>query len=157
VPALEHAGVPLIAAHLFVFYFGLMSMITPPVALAAFAGANIAGSNPWETSWTAIRLGWTAYVVPFLFLFAPALLLQGDALTVAWAAATALLGIWLTTVGIVGHARGPLAPMQRVFFAAGGLALLAPAGLFEGAWVLDAAGIAVLASFLVTTRRQAAA
>ena len=76
-PALEQLGVAKLAAHLFVLYFGMMSMITPPVALAAYAAANLAGADPWRTGLYAVRLGWTAYIVPFLFVASPALLLIG--------------------------------------------------------------------------------
>lgn len=153
VPALVQAGVSLMAAHLFVFYFGLMSMITPPVALAAFAGANIAGANAWQTSLTAIRLGWTAYVVPFMFLFAPALLLQGDALTVSWAVITAIAGIWMTTVAIVGFSRARLGGVWRVVLAVSGLSLLAPAELFAAGWVLGVIGAAGFVAFILQERR----
>ena len=79
-PPLVKVGVDPLAAHLFVLYFGLMSMITPPVALAAYAASNLAGSSPIETALTAIRLAWPAYVVPFMFALAPTLILKGGAL-----------------------------------------------------------------------------
>lgn len=154
VPALIAAGVPTMAAHLFVFYFGLMSMITPPVALAAFAGANIAGANAWQTSFTAIRLGWTAYVVPFLFLFAPALLLEGDFLSVAWAVISAVVGIFATTAGIVGYARRPLTPLWRWLMAIAGLSLLVPAEAFGAGAALDVFGMVLLAAILAVEVRR---
>ena len=67
------------ASHMFVLYFGMMSMITPPVALAAFAAASLAGTDPMKTGWTAVRFGWIAYIIPFLFVRAPSLLLEGSA------------------------------------------------------------------------------
>lgn len=82
-PSLVHLGVHPIAAHMFVLYFGLMSMITPPVALAAFAAASLAGANAMATGFTAVRLGWIAYVIPFVFVLSPALLMQGDAIHIA--------------------------------------------------------------------------
>lgn len=157
VPALVEAGIPVMAAHLFVFYFGLMSMITPPVALAAFAGANIAKANAWETSWTSIRLGWTAYLVPFLFLFAPALLLQGNVTTVFWAITTAVIGIYGVTVGIVGFQSVHLSPALRFGFIAAGLVLLLPSELFASAFGLNITGLIALISlvfFCKMRRRQ---
>ncbi|MGA0926460.1 MAG: TRAP transporter permease, partial [Burkholderiaceae bacterium] len=77
-PALVKVGVEPKAAHLFVMYFGMMSMITPPVAIASYAAAGIAGSNPMATGFSSVRLGWSAYIVPVLFVFSPTLLLIGE-------------------------------------------------------------------------------
>ncbi len=70
-------GITPMAAHMFVMYFGMMTMITPPVAVAAFAGASLAGSDAMQTGWEAVRFGWVAYLIPFLFVAAPSLLLDG--------------------------------------------------------------------------------
>ena len=78
-PALVEVGIEPIAAHLYVLYFGMMSMITPPIALAAFAAASIARAPAMATGWAAMRFGWSAYVIPVLFVFSPTLLLIGDA------------------------------------------------------------------------------
>jgi TRAP-type uncharacterized transport system fused permease subunit len=77
-PALVELGFDPLAAHMFILYLGMMSMITPPVAIGAFFAASLAGAEPMRTGFTAMRFGWTAYIVPFLFIFSPALLLQGD-------------------------------------------------------------------------------
>src|SRR3990172_8810460 len=108
-PALEKVGVPAMAAHMFLLYFGIMSMVTPPVALSAFAAANIAGADVDKTGWTATRIGWAAYIVPFLFVLSPSLLMEGNPLAIAWAVATAALGIWLGTIGVVGFFYRPIA------------------------------------------------
>lgn len=93
-PALIKIGVLPIAAHLFAFYFGNISNITPPVALAAFAGAGIAGANPNQVGWTAVRLGIAAFIVPFMFVYAPELLIQqGTPLEIMWAIITATIGV----------------------------------------------------------------
>jgi TRAP-type uncharacterized transport system fused permease subunit len=76
-------GIPPMAAHMFVMYFGMMSMITPPVALAAFAAASLAQTDPMKTGWAAVRFGWVAYIIPFLFVRAPSLLMQGDVTTIS--------------------------------------------------------------------------
>ena len=77
-PAVIEMGVPVLAAHLFIFYFGLLSMITPPVAVASFVAAGIAGSSLWKTSFTAIKLGIAAYLLPFLFVYNDSLLFKGS-------------------------------------------------------------------------------
>jgi len=118
-------------------------MVTPPVALAAFAAANIGGADPNRTGWTAARIGWSAYVVPFLFVFSPSLLMQGDPLTVAWAALTAAIGVWLGTIGVVGFFYRPLSGWARAAFVAAGLLVLIPADMFPGAIVTDLAGLAL--------------
>jgi TRAP transporter 4TM/12TM fusion protein len=140
-PALVQAGITPMAAHLFVLYFGIMSMVTPPVALAAFAAANIVGADPNRTGWTAARIGWSAYIVPFLFVFSPSLLMQGDPLTVAWAALTAALGVWMGTIGVVGYYSAPISLAMRALFVIAGVLLLIPADAFKGAIFTDIAGL----------------
>ena len=76
VPALDRFGVPGITAHLFVLYFAVLSAITPPVALASYAGAGVAGASPTKVGWTAVRLGLAGFIVPFIFVFSPSLLLE---------------------------------------------------------------------------------
>jgi TRAP transporter 4TM/12TM fusion protein len=148
-PALVQAGIAPMAAHLFVLYFGIMSMVTPPVALAAFAAANIGGADPNRTGWTAARIGWSAYIVPFLFVFSPSLLMHGDPLTIAWAALTAALGIWMGTIGVVGYYSGPISPTGRILFVVAGVLLLIPSDAFRGAIFTDIAGLALAAALVV--------
>ncbi len=93
VPAIIQLGVKPIAAHMFIFYFGLLSMVTPPVALSSLIAARIAGAGFWKTSIEAIRLSIVAFIVPFFFVYQPALLLEGDWQTVAWSFITALIGV----------------------------------------------------------------
>ena len=92
-PALVQAGVPVLAAHLFVMYFAISSGITPPVCLVAYAGAAIADAPPMKTGFTAFKLGIAAFIVPFIFIFEPALLLMGDWATILQAVFTAVLGV----------------------------------------------------------------
>ncbi|MBT5049381.1 MAG: TRAP transporter fused permease subunit [Rhodospirillaceae bacterium] len=142
-PPLIKLGVPPMSAHLFVLYFGIMSMITPPVALCAFTAANLSGANPMETGVTAVRLGWTAFVVPFLFVFAPTLIMEGGAGQVILATVTAIAGVWLASAGMLGYFARPLGWAMRMIFLIAGLALLIPAEAFTGALYLDAAGAAL--------------
>jgi TRAP-type uncharacterized transport system fused permease subunit len=142
-PALVKVGVAPMAAHMFLLYFGIMSMVTPPVALSAFAAANIAGADVDRTGWTATRIGWAAYIVPFLFALSPSLLMRGDALTIAWAVATASLGIWLGTIGVVGYFYRPITGLTRVAFIFAGVLTLIPADMFRGAIFTDIVGLAL--------------
>lgn len=157
-PPLVNVGVDPLAAHLFVLYFGLMSMITPPVALAAYAASNIAESRPLETALTGIRLAWPAYVVPFMFALTPTLILKGEPLEVGVAVVTAAVGIWLASAGFLGFFFRAMGALSRFGFVVGGLALLVPAGAFRGALYLDLAGLVLVSGFVgweyVMTRRE---
>jgi len=152
-------GVTPMAAHMFLLYFGIMSMVTPPVALSAFAAANIAGSDVDKTGWTATRIGWAAYIVPFLFVVSPSLLMQGHPLVIAWAVLTAGVGIWLGTLGVVGFFYREIPPWQRALFIVAGVLALIPADMFRGAWLSDIAGLALGGTLLARefARRKAPA
>jgi TRAP-type uncharacterized transport system fused permease subunit len=136
------------AAHLFVLYFGMMSMITPPVALAAFAAAGIAGADPMRTGFAAMRFGWTAYIVPFLFVASPSLLLIGEPAAVALAIVTAVMGVWLVSIAVTGHLARPLRVSLRLLFGLVGVLAMIPAGAFAGAIWTDIVGV-VLGGFLI--------
>jgi TRAP transporter 4TM/12TM fusion protein len=99
-PALIKLGVMAIAAHLFIFYFGTRADITPPVALAAYAGAGIAGSNPMKTGVTAFQLGIAGYIVPFMFIYGPELLIVGPFYKVIFATITATFGVYCLAAGV---------------------------------------------------------
>ncbi|WP_018698387.1 TRAP transporter permease [Amorphus coralli] len=141
-PALVEVGIEPVAAHMFVLYFGMMSMITPPIALAAFAAASIAQADPMKTGMAAVKFGWAAYVVPFLFVFSPALILIGNPAQVALAIVTAALGVWLVSAALAGYFMARLSPVMRGLFALFGLMALVPAGAFDGALYTDMAGVA---------------
>ncbi len=147
-PALIQADVPPIAAHLFVMYFGMLSMVTPPVAVAAFAAANLAEANPWRTSWASAKLAWSAYIVPFLFIASPTLLLIGPPGEVIWAAVTATIGVFAATVAIVGYLRDELALWTRIALFAGGIAVVTPAGAFDGAFYGEVVGLVLIAGLV---------
>src|SRR5690606_10294117 len=120
-PALVQLGVDPIAAHLYVLYFGMMSMITPPIALAAFAAAAIAKADAMKTGFAAVKFGWTAYVIPFLFVFSPTLILTGAPLDIALAITPAAAGVWLVSAALAGYFAGRLSPLMRLLFAVSGL------------------------------------
>jgi TRAP transporter 4TM/12TM fusion protein len=125
-PALVKVGVPPLAAHLFILYFGMMSLITPPVAPAAYVAAAIAGSPSMATGWTAMRFGWSSYIVPFLFIYSPAILLRGELWDIAVVTLTSLAGIWLICAAMVGYFTRVLPPGLRAAFLAAGIMMLLP-------------------------------
>jgi TRAP-type uncharacterized transport system fused permease subunit len=139
-PALGQLGVDPLAGHLFLFYFGMLSLITPPDCLATYTAAAIAHSDFWKTGWTGMRLGVAAYVVPFAFVLHPALILKGTAGEVALAILTASVAVVLLGVGCAGYLFRPLGWGQRALAFLAGLLLLLPA--WSGMWLLaDAAGL----------------
>jgi TRAP transporter 4TM/12TM fusion protein len=156
-PSLVEVGVKPLAAHLYVMYFGMMSMITPPIAIAAFAAASVAGAGAMRTGFAATRFGWTAFIVPVLFVYSPSLLLIGDPVSVAVAFCTAMFGVWLVSCGTIGYFMRPLGPFGRLLFAGAGIASLIPAGVFAGGVLLDivgvVAGVALMLSEYVTVTR----
>jgi TRAP-type uncharacterized transport system fused permease subunit len=141
---------------MFILYLGMMSMVTPPVAIGAFFAASLAGAEPMRTGFTAMRFGWTAYIVPFLFMFSPSLLLQDpSAVETAVAVLTAIGGVWLVSIGMVGYLFRPISPWLRPGFVAAGTGLLIPDGIAAWAGWTDALG-AILGALLVAhelTRR----
>lgn len=145
-PSLVQLGIPLITAHLFVLYFGMMSMITPPVAIAAFAGAKLAGATPMRTAVSAIKFGWTAYIIPFLFVFEPALTLDGSVANITVTLLFITAGIWAFSITIIGYMSEVLSWPQRMLFGAIGIVLMLPKAMTDW-WIW--AQIAALAGFLV--------
>ncbi len=154
-PAMVEVGISPTAAHLFALYFGMLSMITPPVAIAAFSAATVAGSDPIRTAAAAVQFGWSAYVVPFMFVVAPELLMQGPAWLVAQTALTAVAGVWMVSIGFVGYFSRPLDPARRTLFVAAGIALMVPAGAVAGGGWTDVAGAAAAALLIAGELRAA--
>lgn len=113
-PSLVEAGITPIAAHMFILYFGMMSMITPPVALASFAAATITKDDPLGTGVASMRVGWAAFILPFLFVATPALLMDGTWVQIAVNLALSALAIVAITAGIVGYWAGPLSTVLRL-------------------------------------------
>ena len=147
-PILVKLGFPAIAAHMFVFYYAIISNITPPVALAAYAASSIADANPNRTGFQAMQLGFLAYVVPFAFCYDPGLLMQGNAMQIGWAlvsgvgAVFAFAGMWM------GYLSGPLNLLARVALCASGVLCLT---VWPAATV---AGLALLVAVYVLSRRK---
>ncbi len=127
-PALQQLDVPALTTHLFVLYFGVLSAITPPVAVAAFAAAPIAGSHPLRTAVTAMRLAVVGFVIPFAFVYNPSLLLGGEFQIgpLLWISVRMLLAIWLLTTGLAGHDATALSRRERGVRTAAGILVLFP-------------------------------
>lgn len=148
-PGLIRIGVPPLSAHMFIFYFAILSAITPPVALASFAAASMARADMWKTSVIAVKLGLATFIVPYMFWISPALLAQGPLPGILQAFATASLGVYLLACSTEGWMRnGPLPLPLRLLSAAGGLALMIPEG-----WS-DLMGLAVATGLLVVQQRR---
>ena len=125
-PALIKAGAAPIVAHMFVFYYAILSFITPPVCVAAFAGAAIAGSKAMDTGFNAFKLGIVAFIVPFMFVYQPALLGIGGTPEILWASATAIIGVIGLAAGMQGWLLCRTNLVERGVFLAGGLTLIYP-------------------------------
>lgn len=131
-PALMAVGVPVIAAHLFVFYFGILADVTPPVALAAFAASGISGAEPMKTGFQATKLAFAAYLVPYIFATAPALVLVNvTGLEIVKALITALIGMVGLAGGLSGYLVGPVKWWERIVLIVGGVMLVDPGTLTD--------------------------
>jgi TRAP-type uncharacterized transport system fused permease subunit len=130
-PALLKIGVPDIAAHLFVIYWGTTSFITPPVCIALYVACGISGGNLWRTGYHAVRLGAGFFIVPFAFVLAPALLLIGPPAEIAWATFTALIGGVSVAAGMWGFCLTNLNGVLRVLHIAGGAMMILRDWRFE--------------------------
>lgn len=125
-PGLAKIGVPTLVAHMFIFYFAVISAITPPVALASFAAAGLAQADPWKTSWIALKMGLATFIVPFMFYFSPVLLWQGPWIEIAQATATGCVGVWLLAASTEGWFGGKLMMPLRVLLFGAALCLIHP-------------------------------
>lgn len=126
-PALVQMNVPVLAAHMFAFYFGIVADVTPPVALAAYAGAGIAGANPMRCGVIAAKLAIAAFIVPYIFVLAPELLMiNATPLTITYSALTAIIGMWGVSMAMIGFCQNMLNTLQRVLFMAGGICMIIP-------------------------------
>jgi TRAP transporter 4TM/12TM fusion protein len=157
-PALIEVGVHPISAHLYVLYFGMMSMITPPIALAAFAAASIAKASAMQTGWAAVRFGWLAYLIPVLFVLSPNLIMIGEPLMVLVAVVTASFGVWYVSIGLAGFFANALGALKRVLFLLVGILTLIPGDAMPYGYYIDGLGVVVgLALMWAEVRKTKAA
>ena len=156
-PILVQLGFPMVAAHFFVFYFGIVADITPPVALAAYAGSAIAKSNPMKTGLNAARLAIAAFIVPYIIAFNPSMLLEGDynMIGVGIAIVTAVVGLFGVAVALNGNLFSKVNPLFRIAFAAGGIMMMVPETLTDVIGVAIVIGLAVL-QWLISRRKRTA-
>lgn len=138
IPALIKLGVPTIAAHMFVFYFAIISAITPPVAMAVYAAAGIAGSNLWRTGLEAMRIGATGFIIPFMFVYGPSLLMIGSTTTIVTTIISSCIGVVALSAGLMGWFLKKATWLERLLLVAGALLLIKP-GLYT-----DAIGLVLL-------------
>jgi TRAP-type uncharacterized transport system fused permease subunit len=154
VPAIVKFGVPLPAAHMFAFYFAILSAITPPVALAVYAAAGLAKSELWATGIAAVRIAATSFIVPFMFVYEPSLLMIGDWPRIIWCSLTAGCGVLVFAAGIHGYFLRHSALWQSVLLVAAGLMLIDPHFVTD---IIGVALVIVVASSQVLAARAAKA
>jgi len=144
-PILIQLGIPAVAAHFFVFYFGIVADITPPVALAAYAGSAIAKSNPMKTAFTASKIAIAAFIVPYIFAFNPIMLLDGMSnwWEIIIPIITSLVGLFGIAAGLNGNLFERIPMLLRIILIAGGLALMIPES------ITDIIGIAIIVAVFV--------
>ena len=126
-PALELLGVPKLVAHMFVFYFGILADLTPPTAISTYATAAIAGADVWRTQWLGMMLALSGFIIPFSFVYDPALLLIGASVPhIALRTVAATLGIIMLGAGLIGYLRGPTRLWERALLVGGSFLLIFP-------------------------------
>lgn len=158
-PALVQLGIPSLSAHMFVFYYGMLSMITPPIALAAYAAASISGAPQIKTGVQAFRFGWIAYLLPFLFIYKPGLLMSGPWYEIAYVFVSSLAALALVSAGLIGHALTRLSTATRIGVVVLGVAMIAPLRQVGPAVLefgVSAAGIAVIVAYVLRMRAGSA-
>jgi TRAP transporter 4TM/12TM fusion protein len=151
-PTLVQMGIEPMAAHMFILYYGCLSLISPPVAVAAFVAANLAGADPNRTGWMAMAFGWTIFVIPFLFVYSGTLLLKGDPLFIVIDCVTAVAGVWLVSAAVMGYSVRPLGALDRIVYGAAGLFLLLPVGAFPQARWFNIAGACIAVALFAWER-----
>ena len=147
-------GTPVLAAHMFVFYFGIVADITPPVALAAYAGAAISGGNPIRTGIIATRLAITAFIIPYIFVLSPQMLLiNTDVISVVQIVITSTIGMFAIAGGLEGYMKKPLVWWQRILSIIGGLMMIDP-GLMTDLIGIAIIGIVVVEQYVLKDKSQ---
>lgn len=149
-PALEQMGVPVLAAHMFVFYFGIIADVTPPVALAAYAGAGISGGNALKTGVHASKLAVAAFIIPYVFVLSPVLLMvDATPLAIVSVTLTALLGMIAISSALCGFLADHCRPYERILLIIAGLLMIKPGG------ITDLVGLVLFVVILVMQYRRA--
>ena len=153
-PPLVELGLNPMAAHLFVLYFGMLSMLTPPVAIAAFVAANLAKAHAMRTALEAVRIGWPAYLIPFIFIATPELLLNGSFTSILFMFVKSLIGVAVITSGIVGFWKVELKSFERFLLMISGVVVLLPMSLTdEIVWLIFGAVLITFGIFWRSAKR----
>ena len=153
-PPLVELGLNPMAAHLFVLYFGMLSMLTPPVAIAAFVAANLAKADAMRTALEAVRIGWPAYLIPFIFIATPELLLNGSFSSILVMFVKSLIGVPVITSGIVGFWKVDLNSFERFLLMISGIVVLLPLSLAdEIVWLIFGALLIPFGIFWQSAKR----
>lgn len=152
--SIQGLGIEALPANMFIFYFGVIAQITPPVCMASYTAAGIAGASAWRTGWKAFTFAITAFLVPFLFVYQPAILLIGAPLEIVQATAVVVLGTFFLAVGIAGYFRRSLRTVEQAVFFAAAICLILPSTITD--WVGLAIGIAACV-YCVASAKQAKA
>ena len=149
VPAVIKLGASTPAAHMFAFYFAILSAITPPVALAVFAAAGLAKTDLWRAGWEAVRVAAPAYIVPFMFVYEPSLLMMGDPITILTSSVSACIGVMCFAAGLQGYLLREARTWERVLLVIAAILLIKPG------YVSDLVGLAVLGGLLLLNAARA--
>ncbi len=153
IPALVALGVVPIAAHMFAFYFGVIGCVTPPVAMAAFAAAGVAGSKPMETGWTATRIAITAFIVPFMFVYNPELLWIGSLSAILISFCTAIVGVVILSSSVIGWLYRKTYLLERVILFIAAMVLIKP-GLMSDLIGVVCLGVVLLTQKMIPAKRE---
>ena len=147
-PALVKMGLSTLSVHMFVFFFGCISTITPPVALASYVAAGLAGASVDRVGWIAFRFGIVSFILPFMFVYGPSLLMQGSLPEIIWTIIVSIMGVYAVAASVVGYMKINLNPLFRVLLLISGVLLI-----MEGL-ITDLIGLAILAGvyFLVSRK-----
>jgi TRAP transporter 4TM/12TM fusion protein len=137
VPAMLKAGIEPMAAHMFLLFLCSAALITPPICMSSFVAAQIAGADFMKTGWTGMRLGIVAFLVPFVFVYSPELLMVGTAVQIGTATLTATIGVFMLSAGLAGYLLTELGPVSRVLFLFAGIVMIVPG------WVSDIIGASI--------------
>jgi TRAP-type uncharacterized transport system fused permease subunit len=133
---------------MFAFYYAIISAITPPVALAVYAGAGLAGSNIWKTGFVAVRIGAPGFIIPFMFAYSPSLLWIGDGWTIFLSVVTATVGIVMLAGGMIGWFLRETSIIERICLLVGAVTLIKP-GIYT-----DLAGLVLLAVVIASQKMR---
>jgi len=148
-PGLVKMGLSVLGAHMFIFYYGCISTITPPVALASYVAAGLAGANANRVGWIAFRFGTVSFILPFMFVYGPSLLMQGGVSEILWTVAVSIAGVYAVAASVVGYMKVELNPLFR------GLLLISGVLLIKEGLVTDLIGLAILAAIYFWVSRKA--